>query len=364
MNDKLNDGVKRNAVFQATSGIREAITLALGKTIPITYEQALDMVYDLSPLHYSKYIELLSNRNESDEVKYFKEWAEAESTPMYIVSPVDLIDQEMKKLDKIIAKAPKDHNLKLRRGKLIAAKEYFSPRKISEHKLLTNDFFLASRPFFKEAIYENDSYKDYKIDEGQYLRLRLLHPDKEEAILGADMIYEQFDLEKNRVRFIHLQYKVWDNNAIYFSDQRMNNQILRVENHLCNAGYCLGRHGKKYTTRFRLPYCSGFLRPTSNKASADSKMISTGDHLPICELRKLAKNSNKITRELIKDKSISHQIFDEGFISNKLGSRWIKMSELDKFYEESGILNFGSDTIRVHAQEVIIPSEAVLNKER
>lgn len=218
---------------------------------------------------------------------------------------------------------------------------------MSEHKILNHDFYISERGgYFAEAIYENDSYKDYKLRDNQFLRLRLLHPDKAEALLGTDLIYEQFDLVNNKVRFVHLQYKTWNANAIYFSDTRMVGQIEKMNKHLCTSGFCNGKHGKNYTKKlYRYPYCSGFLRPTSDKISSDSKMISTGYHLPICELFKMKGKVNKISKENIKGKSLSHQIFEECFTSNQLGSRWISIDELDAFYIKSG-LNYTGHTIR------------------
>ena len=64
----------------------------------------------------------------------------------------------------------------------------------------------------------------------------------------------------------------------------------------------------------------------------------------------------KITKENIKSKSISHKIFEEEFLTNKLGSRWITIDDLDRFYKKIN-LNYLSDTIRVHAQEILVPSE-------
>ena len=43
-------------------------------------------------------------------------------------------------------------------------------------------------------------------------------------------------------------------------------------------------------------------------------------------------------------------------MDNQLGSRWMTLEELDKFYEDAG-LNYLSDTVRIHAQEVIIPTD-------
>ena len=341
-NDNIDPDLRRNTAFQATNAVREALTLAKQSGIATTYEQALDHIYDLSPAAYDNIISQLESKNESEDVKYFKEVAKAEK-----ISELILIDREINDLGVLIEKADEKEHLKKKLISLIAVKNYFKPRGITEHKTLSHDFYLAKRPYFDEAIYTDDSYKDYKLGKNHFLRLRLLHPDHAESILGADLIYEQFDLLKNKVRFVHLQYKSWNNNSFNFSDDRLLSQVNKMENHLCKGGYCQGKHGQNYTKRYRLPYCAGFLRPTSNKMSSTSKMISSGYHLPICELKKIAANSQKISKEELKDMSISHNIFEEAFVS-----RWISIDELEAFYKKTGLTSL-SDTVRIHAQEVV-----------
>jgi hypothetical protein len=360
-NNAIDEETKRNAAFQTVNALREAVSLAKKDPQPITYENTLQYIRDLSPESYQQIVSLLQHKNESAEVKYFKELAEVMTTESQIITPTDLIEQEIQKLNNLIAVAEHSTNLRNKRGSLIAAREYFNPREISEHKLLNHDYYLASRSDVKHEIYTNESYRDYKIDEGNFLRLRLLHPDKAESILGSDLVYEQFDILTHRVRFVHLQYKSWDTRVLYLNNKRLQEQITKMDGHICKSGYCHGSHGKNYTKKFRFPYCSAFLRPTTNKESSESKMKTTGQHLPICEAIKFGKE--KITKENIKDKSVSHKIFEEQFVGNMIGSRWIHMDDLDKFYAKTG-LNYLSDTIRVHAQEFIIPSEEEIEKRK
>lgn len=68
-----------------------------------------------------------------------------------------------------------------------------------------------------EKFFETDNYVDYKIAKDRFLRIRLLHPDKAEHILGADLIYEQYDVDTEKVRIAVLQYKTWENGVLYFS---------------------------------------------------------------------------------------------------------------------------------------------------
>lgn len=132
--------------------------------------------------------------------------------------------------------------------------------------------------------------------------------------------------------------------------------MIRLDNNLCKSGYCYGHKKNWNSENYRFPYCSAFFRPTNKIATKDSKLASSGIHLPICKVLELKEVDNKVTRENTKDKAISSKIFEELFISNLLGSRWITLKELEHFYESKG-LKSNTDTIRVLAQEVLIETE-------
>lgn len=364
-NHEIPEDERRDVAFQTVNAIRESVTLARNSTLPITYEFAFEIIYDLNPDLYDSIVKLLVSKNENETVKYYKEEAEASSTEDKKVEPVDLINNEINRVENLIdKKGGKATYLLKRKFDLYAAKEYFKPRNQSEHKSLNHDFYLRSREeYFGKPIYENDSYKDYKLKKDKFLRLRLLHPDKEEAILGVDLVYEHFDLRFNRVRFAHMQYKTWNNNVLYASSTKnLISQIEKMQKNLCQSGYCKGPQNKKRED-YRFPYCSGFLRPTSKIQQADSKLITTGLHIPICQALSIFANDSKLTKENTRDRSIKGHIFEELFITNIAGSRWIDIDDLEKFYVEKGILSH-SNRIRVHAQEIDTFSEYEKNKNR
>lgn len=365
---EISEEVRRDYAFQVVNGIRESYTLAKNVNTSISYEHAFRIIHDLKPELYEAVINLLVNKNESEDVKLFKEKAEALSDVDDNISPIDLINKEMEEIDSMLTKSKnKSSNstyLYKRKFELTAAKEYFTPRKVSEHKSLNHDFYLRARDeFFGKPLYENDDFRDYKINKDKVLRLRLLHPDKAEAILGVDLIYEHFDLQLNRVRFAHMQYKAWDNKSLYESStSNLKDQILKMKSNLCEQGYCKGPENKK-KSGYRFPHCSGFLRPTSKLQHSESKLISTGLHIPICQALKLFQEDGKINKDNSKDKSIKGHIFEELFISNIAGSRWIKIDELEKFYTEKNIISY-TNRIRIHAQEVDLFDESKKNKDR
>lgn len=365
LDENVSEEERRDTAFQTVNAIRESVTLARNSTQPIRYEFAFDIIYDLDPKLYDSIITLLTTKNENETVKYYKEEAEAISTVEEPVTPIDLIDKELLRVDGIIVSAKTKTTYMLKRKfELSAAKEYFTPRTQSEHKSLSHDFYLRGRDEeLGSPKYSNDSYKDYKISKTKILRLRLLHPDKEEAVLGVDLVYEHFDLANKRVRFAHMQYKTWNNYVLYSSGtNNLLNQIQKMEDNLCKSGYCKGPKSKNRAD-YRFPYCSGFLRPTSKIQDGDSKLITTGLHIPICQVRNLFTRDNKITKENSKDRSIKGHIFEELFMSAIAGSRWISIDELDSFYTEKGISSI-MHNIRVHAQEVDIQTDFDKNKTR
>lgn len=353
-NENIPEEERRDNAFQTVNAIRESVSLAKNSTQPITYEFAFGIIRDLNENLYNSIINLLVSKNENEIVKFYKEKAEALSDEVEEVKPVDLIQKELDEIDELLEKKPeKSAYLRKRKFGLVAAKEFFTPRKQSEHKSLSHDFYLKSREdFFGKPLYDSDSFKDYKISEDKILRLRLLHPDNDEAILGVDLVYEHFDLKRDMVRFAHMQYKAWNSNVLYeSSSSNLRSQLTKMRQHLCDSSYCQGPDAPD--NEYRFPYCSGFLRPTSKLQSSESKLITTGVHIPICQAILLLDNEKKISKDNLKDRSIKGNIFEELFINNIAGSRWIQISELEHFYESKKIVS-EINSIRIHAQEVDI----------
>lgn len=355
----IDEDFRREIAFQSVIGVREAVSIAKKAPQPITYEHSLDFIRDIAPDIYEQITKLLSNKNESDEVKYFKSVAEAKSTYDVKVTPEELILAAIEEHEVLLENADDKKYIAKRIVQYKSALEYFLPRNLSEHRILNRDFYLADRGgWCSQPIYKDDHYIDYALKNSNILRLRLLHPDNAEAVLGVDLIYEIFDLGNNRVRFCHIQYKTWNTKVLYLNDERMTNQLSKIESHLCKKGFCKDENGNKNSMGYRLPYCAGFLRPTSKLQTNESKLISTGLYVPICEVEKIRVSDNKITSQNIESRSISSKNFEDLFNENLIGSRWITIEALDKFYEDNGIKSM-TDSVRVHAQEFILPENDI-----
>ncbi|WP_121811992.1 hypothetical protein [Mucilaginibacter kameinonensis] len=361
-NNDYSEDERRFAAFTAAKAIRESVSLARRAQNPITYETALGFVQDVNPDAYAGIKDLLLGKNESEIVRLYKEKAAAMSDDFNEVKPIDLLDKEIAEIEPLSKNAQEKKSLKTYLINLKAAREYFAPVKLSEHKILNHDFYLADRSkIISDPGYSQDDYKDYRLDKTRLLRLRLLHPDKPEAILGTDLIYEQFDLLRERVRFVHLQYKMWDNDTIYFSKGSIKEQIEKLESKLCSTGFCCDQNGKGHGGGFRFPHCSAFFRPTEKLVAADSKLVSNGIHIPICTIKGIKDNDTKLSRKNTRESGVTSKIFEELFIGNFIGSRWMSLDELDAFYASNDIPNL-TNSIRVHAQEVITATEEEMDK--
>ncbi len=346
---------RRNDAFQILCALRESLTIAKRAGQPIPYKKTLNLINDISPEMHSSISSLLTKTNESEIVKYYKQKADAISKETNsTISPAQIIEKDIKEEKRLLEFGETNHLIQRKIFELESALEYFQPEDISENYILNHDFSLPLRhEFFQKNLYQSAKVKDYKLTNNRILRLRLLHPDKAERIIGSDLVYEQFDLNTGKVRFIHLQYKTWDTNALYFSQGNMIDQIEKLDAHICKSGFCNNKNGTKHSNSYRFPYCSAFLRPTSYITKPDASLISTGIHLPICMVNKIRKNDKKIDRHNISGRSIGSRLFEDLFIDKHIGSRWITIDELEKFYNDKGITS-ETGRIRVHAQEVMI----------
>jgi hypothetical protein len=350
----FEESERRDIAFQLVNALREVVSISKKLNQPISYEQTLDLIEDLNPEIYKSVSVLLDRKNESDWVKYYKELADAQSIDGKEINPVDLIQKDLDDLSKVALNKDNKRFLNKRIKDYKNAIEYFQPRKISEHKILNRDVYIAERKDLKirNKIYEKEEFVDYKLDNHNILRLRLLHPDNAENILGADLIYEHLDTKSGHVRFLHMQYKTWNNKSLNFKAGSLDAQIDKMDKHLCKSGFCNNEDGNKKLKNYRMPYCCAFLRPTSKLQNSDSKMVSTGLHIPVCEVKKIMETEKSLNKDNIQGKNVSYKIFDELFNARMIGSRWLTYEEHTKFYEERKLLEI-DNIIRLHAQEII-----------
>ncbi|WP_272151045.1 hypothetical protein [Tenacibaculum aiptasiae] len=353
-NNNFNEESRRNLAFQVLVVHRDLLQLASKKKQPPTYENALGLLNELAPKLYNDFIQLLNRKNQSELVQYFTDLADIKSQEQNKeISPIDLIDKQIKTLQNLHDQDPSKKTVSKRLLEHIVAKEKMEPIRLTENRILNRDFNQLDRSSYSDRLFQNDFYSDYKLRNSNILRIRFLHPDSDEHITGADLIYEQYDLKKDKVRFVFLQYKMWENNIIYKSSAtNLTPQLEKMTKLLCNKKLCHSSTGKKKPNKYRLPYCAGFLRPTDKIQESNSKLISSGYHIPICNALKLIKEEGKIEKKMIREESFRSHIFEELFNSNMVGTRWVNREQLEKLYEENNVFK-KSNRIKLYAQEMI-----------
>lgn len=355
----IDEGERRDVAFQTVVGMRDAISLATKQQQPPTYEQILGFLYDLDFDLYNDVCHLIMAKNDNDIVKYYREEAKLQSVvENKEITPVELINAEIGRLKELTKKAGTlEEDMKFINKKiaqLYSGLKNLEPRRLSENRILNRDYSKIDRSHYvAEKEFENDFYIDYRLPSRRTLRIRLLHPDEAEHITGADLVYEQYDHVKSRARFVFLQYKTWEDGCIYFSQHKnLEPQLLKMKATLCDNGFCGKTATDDNAKEYRFPYCAGFLRPTDKLQHDDSKMISSGLHLPVCHALEIARTSTKIEKSRLKDTCLSHKHFEELFNLNMLGSRWIGFEELELFYKRSLIIQ-NQETIKIFAREFI-----------
>ena len=94
------------------------------------------------------------------------------------------------------------------------------------------------------------------------------------------------------------------------------------------------------------------LRPTDRMQNPDSKMISSGVHIPICSAIEMATKDKKIVKGEIRHTALTHDVFEYLFNHGFIASRAMPCNELEDFYKELEVFE-GSRTLTVYTKEVI-----------
>lgn len=352
-NTNIDEEKRRNLAFQVLVANRDLLELATKRHQPPTYENSIGLLNEIAPSVYKDFVKLLSRKNDSELVQFYTELAEIKSIELQKeVTPIQLVEEQIEVYKKLTQQDSSKRVVKKRLMEHMVARERMEPVRLTENRILNRDYN-SNRTTYAEQFFANDHYTDFKLKGGDILRIRFLHPDNDEHITGADLIYEQYDVRKNQVRFVFLQYKMWEDNVIYKSQTKnLIPQLQKIESMLCKNKLCHSSQGIKTSNSYRFPYCSGFLRPTDRVQNSDSKLVSSGYHLPVCDAIKILESDGKIDKKEIKEKAFKSNVFEELFNNNFVGSRWIEIEKLEELYKANDIFK-SSDRIRLYAQEII-----------
>ena len=360
MLESYSTETQKELAFQIVVALRDTLSIAKKTDPKPTYENAIRILHDISPELYEDVIKQLPSKNLSDTAKFYQSKAELESlVKEEEINPINLISKDIKELEELLGKSTdlpsdKKRNIDLRISQLIGTKESLKPRKLSENRILQRDFGKVNREDFGAKFLGSDDFKaDFHLKSNSFLRIRLLHPDKPEHVSGADLIYEQHDEASGKIRVMFLQYKIWEDGILYFSQAgNLEAQLRKMKSLLCDKGFCSKPAQLENELDYRFPYCCAFLRPTDKLQENNEKLVSSGIHIPVCSALQFRENGEtKIDKKYIRHQTLTHKIFEHLFNRSLVGSKWLTESEVETLYKENNIID-SDDSIKIYAREI------------
>ena len=340
----------------------------------VTYADAIKFARENSPETFEDSNTGLVRKTALEKLydKYKQEAIGKSTTTKQAITTDQLIENRLNDLENILREYPDSEEypegLKKELGQLkLLSKgkndEILNLERVTEDEALRKDIIAqrANKVFVTTHLGKYNIYKDK--DDGTVFQIAVLHPNKKEKITGADLIYEQYDIERRKVRIAAIQYKIWDRQTLYFSQSgNIANQIKKLQYCFCQNKYCSDESGSNFSNKiFRLPFCAAFLRPT-DKLQNPKNLFTSGYHLPICKIEQLKSqgHTKDLIREFqIKKSSLNAYSFEELFNAEMVGSRWLDITELEKFYKQSKVLE-ESQNLTIHAQDLSPESKRYL----
>jgi len=358
-----NDSSQRlDPEWVTLNAVRDLIKIAAqGDNSKSTYNKALDLGAVICPEILGADVSVLRQDRESDLTKEYRQRATYRSIKeSKDITALSLVKDDIEEYESLLetAKSSKDKTktdkLKRKLFNFYKSEEEINPEKATENQLIFRDAYKVERN--TPLLTEGNNNKTFELYDNNLLTIRVLHPEIPEQITGADLVYERFDKKTNTVTIAFVQYKIWEDKKLNITDnksnERMLGQLTKLSNFICKNGVCA--NSKTQKTEYRFPCCAGFLRPTDKLQSPDQAFISTGEHLPICQIDNCAittaRNAKVLEYDNIREVSLSHEMFEELFNQGKVGSRPLTLDELSKLYADSSILS-NKDQLLLYAQE-------------
>ncbi|EAO2688124.1 hypothetical protein E2X65_23955 [Salmonella enterica] len=346
-----------NAEWITLSAFRGLMKIATkGDMNKSKYDNVLAFCGDLYPELLGNDVSLLKAERESQTTREYRQKARLKSKKEgRKIDALELVKIDLGEFESLfrIAKREKEEQkkvdqLKRRLNQLTIAYDELSFQEHSENQILNRDVYKVHR--LLPSLIDGIDYKDFWLPDKNTLRLRILHPEKTEHITGADLIYEKHS-SNDEASIVAIQYKIWENKKLYLNDTRMNEQIDKLKSFFCKKNICDNYNSQM---QYRFPCCSAFIRPTDKLQSADQKLMSTGEHLPICKIDECTSTGRRGAKLLeydkIKDISLSNESFEFLFNTGKIGSRNLTYDELTQLY--SNFLQESSlSRVMIYAQE-------------
>jgi hypothetical protein len=327
-----------------------------GASSKATYEHALDLGAAICPELLGDDVSLIKRSRETDLVREYRQRAEAKTRQHgEPISALTLLDADILELKSLIGVARrtsgsdklKTDKLKKRLKLLEAARLKLVTQRHSETELIFRGAYNVDRNL--PSLGFGRRHRDFELPDNNVLRVRVFHPDKPEQISGADITYERYF--RSGVNIVAIQYKIWEEQRLPLNEQRTMSQLDRLKRFTCENKLCESEVTDRH---YRFPFCAAFLRPTDRLQSPDQALMSSGEHLPICEIEKCTELSKKGTPYLsyqsIASVSLDQGVFEDLFRRGKIGSRSLKFAELEDLYRTIDAITENDDLV-IHAQD-------------
>jgi hypothetical protein len=338
----LNAGRELLSIVKRKPGIRYPLAIKFLKELKSTVFNFAD-----SDIAKADYFENLKEKYRQEAVALSRKKNKEISAETVIKRRMSTIRDLIKQF-KTTDKNPSRLKKELKDLKLILESNTLSDLKIeriTENQAIDNDSYNDRLNKFCTNKYLGKFNEFYDTENDRVFRITMLHPNPTEAVVGADLIYEQYHPTKKLVRIVAIQYKMWDKGILYLnSSDSIKAQLTKMRQHFCRKNLCCDKNGNQFCKdQYRMSYCMAFLKPTDKLQNVKSPTTS-GYHLPICRVSKVQTATStglKLELKSIKTQSLKTGAFEELFDAEMIGSRWIKITELEKFYQRSKVLEQG-----------------------
>lgn len=354
----MNEESRIDSEWVALNAFRELLKIATkGDGAKSTYNDALEFGGALYPALLGPDSSLLRRVRESDTTTLYRQRANLLTQKTgKSVTALELLKPDLEELEDLLTVASRKERdrshvdqLKRRVTLLRIAKDELNPTSHSENQLVFRDADVIRRDL--PEVSTGRGFRDFSLPDTNILRVRVLHPDRPEHVTGSDVIYERHEPGEQQASIVAIQYKIWEDRSLGLTDPRLQKQIEKLRSFTCEQGLCWD---EGHDTQFRFPYCAAFLRPTDRLQRSNQKLLSTGEHLPICKIEPCATKSrsgNPVLRyKNIRKISLSGESFEYLFTAGKIGSRMLSYKELIKLYSRFEVAQV-KDHVVIHAQE-------------
>ena len=354
------DRARFDTEWSILNALRELSHIALRGDDPPTYRRVLHLAELLIPGIFSHEKRIIDKAPESIEAKGYREKALAETRRQGTqVTALELVEKDIKELQLQVYAVPEGTVIKSKLNTALLVRQEIKATRHSEGELIFRDAIATGINF--DVSGSGQKYMEYKLDDNRALKISVFHPDFPEHKTGADLLYEIYNVKQETARVAAVQYKMWDKDSLHRTPG-MGKQLEKLTQFACEKDFI------KYKTLcyrdevpkgrlYRLPYCAAFLRPTDRLQLPNSKMVSTGNHVPVCVVNdcwvKNQKGNLSLRKEHILDRSLSEIVFKELFVSGMVGSQEMSWRHLAELYRRIGIFS-NDQVVLVHAQELML----------